>query len=246
MIRKQQLVQPLLLLVFLLVLLTTALLLAFFAGAFSPAFVGASEEISEKKITVVLDAGHGGEDGGTVSGDGILEKDLNLQIAKKLQTLLEANGVAVVMTRETDTLLYDRNSDYKGHKKEQDLAARRQIGEQTENCVFVSIHMNSYPVAKYKGLQVWYSKNNQASKQLADKIQSTIATHLQPQNDRTTKAATSGIYLLHHLQCPAVLVECGFLSNPEEAALLATEEYQNKLAFLLFVAIAETVGAQEK
>jgi AraC-like DNA-binding protein len=91
-----------------------------------------------------------------------------------------------------------------------------------------------------------YRKNNQASKELADQIQSTIAAHLQPQNDRTTKAATSGIYLLHHLQCPAVLVECGFLSNPEEAALLATEKYQSKLAFLLFVAIAETVGAQEK
>lgn len=225
---------------FLLFLLIFSLLACLFSklqARLDPSAQTTQNDTAYKRFTVVIDAGHGGEDGGAVSASGIAEKDINLAIAKKLECLLEMNGINVVMTRETDVLLYDRNTNYKGRKKALDLAARRRIGEETENSVFVSIHLNSYPQAQYRGLQVWYSPNNEQSRILAECIQSTVREALQPENDRSVKQATSSIYLLHHLTSPAVLVECGFLSNPEEAALLASDDYQNELAFLLFTAI---------
>lgn len=194
--------------------------------------------------TVVIDAGHGGEDGGAVSADGLLEKDVNLDIAMRLCDLLTANGIPVVMTRTKDILLYDRNADYEGRKKSLDLAARRKIAEETPNCLFVSIHMNSFPDARYDGLQVWYSPNDPASETVAQTIQKTAKDVLQPENDRKIKAATSAIYLLHHLTVPAVLVECGFLSNPAEAAKLGTDAYRQDVAFTLFLAISEVCRSQ--
>ena len=194
--------------------------------------------------TVVIDAGHGGEDGGAVSADGLLEKDVNLDIAMRLCDLLTANGIPVVMTRTEDILLYDRNADYEGRKKSLDLAARRKIAEETPNCLFVSIHMNSFPDARYDGLQVWYSPNDPASETVAQTIQKTAKDVLQPENDRKIKAATSAIYLLHHLTVPAVLVECGFLSNPAEAAKLGTDAYRQDVAFTLFLAISEVCRSQ--
>ena len=193
-----------------------------------------------KDYTIILDAGHGGEDGGASSASGALEKEINLAITMSLRDLLVASGVRVILTRSDDTLLYDKTADYHGRKKALDLAARRKIAEETPNAIFISIHMNSFPQAQYHGLQVWYSKNNPASLFLAESIQLT-SKQLQPENNRRVKAATSSIYLLHHLTCPAVLVECGFLSNPEEAALLTTDEYQEKLAFLLFLAISDSM-----
>lgn len=187
--------------------------------------------------TVVIDAGHGGEDGGAISPDGTVEKDLNLAIARLLCDLLKANGIQTVMTRTEDVLLYDRNVNYIGRKKALDLAARKKIAEETPACIFVSIHMNSFPDPRYRGLQVWYSPNDPASLALAESIQSTVAASLQPDNNRHVKRATSAIYLLHHLHVPAVLVECGFLSSPDDDALLASPAYQKKLALLLFAAI---------
>ena len=191
------------------------------------------------QLTVVLDAGHGGEDGGARSAPGVLEKNINLDIALRLRDLLEANGVAVVLTRSTDVLLYDRDVDYHGRKKALDLAARRKIAEETENCIFVSIHMNAFPQTQYHGLQVWYSPNHADSATLADAVQELTRSQLQPENNRRVKAATSAIYLLHHLRMPAILVECGFLSNPQEAERLATAEYREQLAFLLFLALTD-------
>lgn len=187
--------------------------------------------------TVVLDAGHGGEDGGAVSADGIFEKDVNLAIAKKLQVLLESAGIPVVMTRDTDVLLYDRNVDFKGRKKALDLAERRRIAEGTPDCLFISIHLNAFPLSQYSGLQVWYSPNDARSESAAETVRTLNRTLLQPENDRKSKAAGSSIYLLHHLKVPAILVECGFLSNPEEAGRLASEQGQNEVAFLLFLSI---------
>lgn len=207
-----------------------------------------SEKASAESLvspTIILDAGHGGEDGGAVSQSGILEKELNLSIARRLEALLTANGFRVVMTRTEDELLYDKNSDYQGRKKSLDLAARRKIAEETPNCVFVSIHMNSYPDARYDGLQVWYSPNNPASKTVADAIQETVKTNLQPENDRKTKAATSAIYLLHNLTVPSVLIECGFLSNPAEAERLNTPEYQESLSLVLALAISKVCRSAE-
>ena len=230
---------------FLLFLLVLCLIAAAFA--FAAKFLGTPDypvqnEPQKKAFTVVLDAGHGGEDGGAVSASGIYEKDLNLRVASLVRELLEANGVTVVMTRETDTLLYDRNVDYHGRKKALDHAERLRIGTETEDSIFVSIHMNAYPQTQYHGLQVWYSPNDPHSTEIAETIQSTVREHLQPENTRRTKAATSSIYLLHHLNTPAVLIECGFLSNPEEAACLADDEYQRELAFLIFLSIMQAGG----
>ncbi len=187
--------------------------------------------------TIVLDAGHGGEDGGASSADGLLEKDINLALTLAMRDFLVANGVNVILTRDTDTLLYDRNVDYNGRKKMLDMAARLKITEDATDAVFVSIHMNTYPHPSCKGVQVWYSENNDASLGLAKTIHSTTQELLQPQNDRPIKRSGSSIYLLHHLECPAVLIECGFLSSPEEAALLAKETYRQQLALTLCMGI---------
>ena len=191
--------------------------------------------------TVVLDAGHGGEDGGASSADGLLEKDLNLSLALAMRDILTANGIEVILTRETDTLLYDRNVDFQGQKKRLDMAARLKIANETPNAMFVSIHMNTYPHPSCQGVQVWYSDNNDASFELAKIIQSTTKELLQNENDRTVKQSGSSIYLLRKLECPAVLVECGFLSSPEEAALLGDENYRQQLALTLCMGILRTI-----
>lgn len=220
-------------LLFSLLFTATLLLLCLFTHRPTDTDVSASPA-----ITVVLDAGHGGEDGGAIRG-GVLEKDLNLDIAMAVGAHLTQNGINVVYTRTEDVLLYDRNVNYKGRKKLLDLAARLRIARQTENAVFVSIHMNSFPNDKYRGLQVYYSKNDKNSIIMAQTIQNNAKKLLQPENDRKSKEATSAIYLLDRLETPAVLVECGFLSNTEECALLATPEYRQKLSLMLAESIAE-------
>ena len=201
----------------------------------------ANAEKSQKSPTIVIDAGHGGEDGGT-SGGGVVEKDLNLSIAKDLADMLRAAGFEVVLTREDDRLLYDPQSDYKGRKKQLDLAERLRIGESIENAVFVSIHMNSFSDSKYRGLQVYFSPNDPTSRELAESIQTSVAEHLQPDNKRSIKQATSRILILHQIKKPAVLVECAFLSNPDESSLISTEEYRKKLTFCIFCGICEFIS----
>ena len=190
-------------------------------------------------FTVVLDAGHGGEDGGACSADGIVEKDLNLALTLHLGEMLQANGIRVVYTRKEDTLLYDKNADYQGRKKMLDMAERLRITQEAGECIFVSIHMNTHPLTSCKGLQVWYSENNTESIGLAQRIQANVKA-LQPQNTRLVKPSNGTIYLLRQLECPAVLVECGFLSNPEEARQLNDEAYRAQLALVLFASIVES------
>ena len=191
---------------------------------------------------IVIDAGHGGEDGGTsghLGGREILEKHLNLDIAQRLCTLLTDAGYTVIMTRTEDRLLYDRDVDYNGRKKALDMAARLSVTQQaadSSGALFVSIHMNSFPQSEYRGLQVYYSANHSDSRALAQRIQDTAREQLSPDNRRQIKQG-GDIYLLKNLSCPAVLVECGFLSNPEECAALATEEYQNRVAYAVFCAL---------
>ena len=204
--------------------------------------VGADAGWITNEITVVIDAGHGGEDGGTQSAAGLLEKEINLEIAKLLEAMLRANGIATVMTRNEDILLYDRNADYQSHKKMLDLAARRRTAEETEHAVFVSIHMNYFPEPQYRGLQVFYSVHHPNSEILAEQIQCTASTYWQSNNKRQTKPATSAIYLLDRLTCPAVLVECGFLSNPEEAALFSQADYKQEAAFTIFSALMSYIS----
>ena len=187
-------------------------------------------------ITIIIDAGHGGEDGGC-EGNGLVEKNLNLDIALKVAELLRKEGVNVVLTRDTDILLYDINSDYKGQKKAQDVRKRLEIASSQENPVLVSIHMNYFAQTKYSGLQVWYSSYDARSRALASLVQSGMKSTLQPNNKRAIKEATSSIFLLHNATFPAVLVECGFLSNPEEARMLSDADYRQKIAKVIFDAI---------
>lgn len=190
--------------------------------------------------TVVIDPGHGGEDGGASSASGLVEKDINLSVALILRDYLTAAGVPTVLTRDEDILLYDKTSEHEGRKKILDLSSRLYTAKDTENAIFVSIHMNSFVQPQYKGLQVWYSKNDPISADIAKSIQDTAAK-LFPENKRKIKAAGDNIYLLHRLDSPAVLVEGGFLSNPEDAALLGTHEHQKALAFMIFSSIMEYI-----
>ena len=200
-----------------------------------------TEEPSAALPTVVIDAGHGGEDGGAIGKNGAYEKDVNLAIALKLKEKLDAAGIPCVLTRSTDILLYDRNADYEGKKKKLDLSARKEFAEKYENAVFISIHQNSYPKEQYSGFQVYFSPNDPSSRELAISLEKSVRDSLQPSNRRTSKEADSSIYLLDKLRCPAVLVECGFLSNPEECDRLCDEEYQNKLCEAISESIANFV-----
>ncbi len=195
---------------------------------------------SEIEYTIIIDAGHGGEDGGTSSKSGILEKDLNLTIAKKLYDTCNEKGLKAILTREDDKLLYDPMSDYKGKKKILDMQERLRIANATEKGIFISIHMNAFPEEKYKGLQVYYSPNNSDSQILAKKLQENVAQNLQSFNKRQIKNGKD-IFLLNRLSIPAVLIECGFLSNTEEAYLLTEDEYQNRLVSIFFETIRQEI-----
>ncbi len=189
-----------------------------------------------ERYSVVLDPGHGGEDGGCSGKDGTTEKDINLSLSLTLAQMLRAGGVEVTLTRTEDILLYDRNVDFKGRKKILDLAYRLNCARTHPESEFISIHMNAFPEEKWHGLQVWYSKNSDASFTLAKEIQSAAQIYIQPENQRRVKVAGSGIYLLNRAVTPAVLVECGFLSNPRECASLASPEYQKKLSLVIMYA----------
>lgn len=196
--------------------------------------------LDAKAITVVIDAGHGGRDGGTVGVDGVsVEKDLNLDVSLIICDMLQNAGVNVVMTRTEDIALTDPEAG--GGLKNQDLVARLKIAQNAQNPVFISIHMNAFPIEKYSGTQIYYSTNNESGKALADSIQNNVKHLLQPENNRKTKPAGSNIYILDKISCPAVLVECGFLSNNEECAKLADKEYRKKLALVISSSIMEYI-----
>ncbi len=189
-------------------------------------------------VTVVLDPGHGGIDGGA-EVNGIFEKNINLNLSKRIQEFLSLYNVDCVMTRSDDVLLFNEGDT---SKKRSDLLNRVKITNTYESPVFVSIHMNKFPVSKYCGLQVFYSTNNEASLKLAELIQKSTVTNLQPDNKRQIKPSTSSIYVLDRLECPAVLVECGFMSNDEELNKLTNDEYQQKLAFIICESILNFIN----
>lgn len=186
---------------------------------------------------IVIDPGHGGFDGGTTSVYGKTEKEYNLAISLILADFLRADGFTVVMTRTDDSSTEDPNLATIREKKSSDIRNRMDLMNTYENCLFISIHQNYFSDASCHGAQVFYSPNNPQSKILAQTIQRTIASLAEPDNTRAIKKSDSSIYLLHKAQRPAVLVECGFLSNPENALKLDTMEFQQKIAFAISRAV---------
>ena len=183
---------------------------------------------------VVIDPGHGGEDGGTVSALGTHESRINLEIALKLDSLLHFLGTPTRMIR-TEDVSVETEGETIAQRKVSDIKHRVQMVESVPNALLVSIHENHFTESKYRGAQVFYARGSEA---LAEKLQAAIATHVDPNNHRQCKAAQN-IYLMEHVTCPAVLVECGFLSNPQEELLLRQPEYQKKLAAAIACTLLE-------
>lgn len=178
---------------------------------------------------IVIDAGHGGWDPGKVATDGSKEKDINLEIAKKLQTYLEQSGSFVLTTRITDTALSESKRD--------DLKQRKELANSSNIDLLISIHQNSFPSSSVKGAQVFYYDGKDESKVLAECIQERLKS-IDNTNNRVAKA-NSSYYLLKQTNIPAVIVECGFLSNLEEGELLKSEEYQEKIAWAIYCGILD-------
>ena len=187
------------------------------------------------KNCIVIDAGHGGDDPGKIGINGTLEKDINLIIAHKLKTLLESQGYEVVMTRSTGEGLYQPGTR---NMKVEDMQKRCEIITEAMPIFTVSIHQNSYPQEYVKGAQVFYFGQSKEGEELAKKIQNSLVAHLDPENHRVEKANES-YYLLKKTPTPTVIVECGFLSNREEAELLKTEDYQDKVAWAVMMGILQ-------
>ena len=189
----------------------------------------------------VLDAGHGGEDCGALGADGTQEKVLNLAVTQMLGQMLTAAGQQVVYTRTEDRLLYTEEQNIRGQRKMYDLRNRLAVAEQTPGAIFVSIHMNKFSAPQYSGLQVYYGKGQAEGRRLAELVQATVRADLQPGNRRVPRASGEEIYLLYHASVPAVLIECGFLSNPAECQKLSQKDYQRQLSFSIFCAMMEYI-----
>ena len=184
--------------------------------------------------TVVLDAGHGGMDGGATGRSGTSEKELNLQIALKTEQILRFFGVPTVVTRRTDTALFSGNVPIREQKAE-DLRRRRELTEAQTRPIYIGIHQNFFGDRVSHGAQVFYSAQNEAGKTLAAEMRDAMRSVIGGENTRPTAPNPNQNYLLSHLTCPAVIVECGFLSNPEEEMRLCDPAYQSKRAFAVAV-----------
>ena len=190
-----------------------------------------------KKI-IVIDAGHGTPDGGAVADDGTLEKDINLDVANRLYKLLEKTGAYVIMTRLDDNAVTDDLDAKIREIKRRDLKNRRDIRDNSDADLFVSIHMNKFEQPEYYGAQVFYSETPPESKILAESIQGELITLADPSNTRSAKKA-EGIFVLQNSKIPSVLIECGFLSNPAEMEKLKSDEYRDTLAWATYCGIVK-------
>lgn len=189
---------------------------------------------------IVIDAGHGGEDGGAVSCTGIKESQLNLEIAMRLEDLLHLLGYKTIMIRNSDRSIYTSGETIAA-RKVSDIRQRVHIANSTPHAVVVSIHQNFYPIEKYNGAQVFYN-SNPGSKELAEAVQAILKNALNPTNKRKIKRST-GIFLLEHINCTGILIECGFLSNPEDETNLKNTEYQKKMCCAVSSAISQFLNS---
>lgn len=186
--------------------------------------------------TIVIDAGHGARDGGCVGVTGSIEKDLNLEYAKSLKSLLETKNIKVVMTRTNDDELYDENAN---NKKLSEMKTRATLIKNSQPDLVVSIHMNSFPLKSVNGAKAFYRKDSEKSKQVADNIQKSMHYYC---GVKSKMSATGDYYILNCTEYPSVLVECGYLSNPEEEQKLLSKEYREKLMHSVYCGILLSLG----
>ena len=195
-----------------------------------------------RSVTVVIDPGHGGEDGGAVSCTGALESQINLEISLRLNDLLQFLGYETKMTRRTDVSVYTQGTTL-SEKKISDLKQRVSMVNETPDALLLSIHQNQFTDGKYSGAQVFYA-STAGSHALAEQTQAQLISALNPGSSRTCKPP-NGVYLMEHIACTGILVECGFLSNPQEEASLRTPEYQKKLCCVIATAAAQYLEAEQ-
>lgn len=184
----------------------------------------------ENYHTIVIDAGHGGEDGGAVNENNVVEKDLNLQISAKLSDMLTLFGYKTEQIRTEDKSVYTQGENVR-QRKVSDMKNRLSVYNSSADNVVISIHQNKFTESQYSGTQVFYSPNNPQSADLAESIRQSVKTMLQPDNERECKKADKSIYLLKNATVPAVICECGFISNESECAKLQNDTYQQKMAY---------------
>ena len=196
----------------------------------------------DNRTCIIIDAGHGGVDGGATSCTGILESNMNLEIALKMEDLCHLLGFKTKMIRKTDMSVYTSGNSIAA-KKVSDLRQRVKIVNETPNAVLISIHQNYYTESKYSGTQFFYAKTD-GSKELAIYMQENVKLYLANDNTRQPKIA-DGIYLMQNINCSAILVECGFISNPEEEAKLRDKIYQNKLCSVIVATLSNHLDHTE-
>lgn len=218
--------------------ITAAIGGAYFGASKLPPALPANTDDNAAQV-IILDAGHGGMDGGCSSAKGDVEKNINLAILLDLRELLEMSGYTVVCTRDTDTSIHDAGIEGIANQKSSDMDNRLEIFNSCDGAVCISIHQNQFTDPKYSGAQMFYSDTNSESGVLAQAIQDQFVQFLQPENTREIKLCGKELFLCYFSENPTVMVECGFLSNPEEAAKLVTEDYQQKVAFTIYAALVQ-------
>ena len=204
-----------------------------------------SAETSDSAFTVIVDAGHGGEDGGAIGKSGALEKDVNLQFALKVNEYLSFFGINTYMVRTEDKSIGDESLSTIHERKVSDIRARLALMDMFENSIYLSIHQNEFTQSYVHGTQVFYSPNSEESKRLATVIQKTVCSLTQPDNTKVPKESGTNIYVLYNATKPACLCECGFMSNPEEEKLLLSEDYQRKFSLALSFSVLNYLIAEE-
>ncbi len=193
--------------------------------------------------TIIIDPGHGGIDGGCVSENGAPEKNINLTIALELRDILTSLGYDVVLTRDTDVSIHDKGITGIANQKKSDMENRLEIINSYENAVAISIHQNQFTDSAYSGAQMFYSDSNDMSGELAACVQNSFVRNLQPDNNREIKEIGNDLYLLYYSECPMIMAECGFLSNPDESAKLQSEDYQKQVAFTIATGLIDFISA---
>ena len=224
------------------IFISTVIVCSIFSYAFFDSDNLKTKPVSSTPITnhtIILDAGHGNPDGGATSNDGnIIESELNLDIVLKLQNLLESSNCTVILTRSDENGIYDADSTTIRQQKVSDMKNRVKIANESNAELFVSIHMNKLDQTQYSGWQTFYKNKDDTSKKISQNIQTSLNYFMKKENKREIKSI-SGIYLTKNVEIPLVIIECGFLSNSEEANLLKTESYQDELVWSIYIGIMD-------